>query len=92
MEGNKRAKRCVSYKNGTDDFGSQKREKQNNGKQFKRKKNTKENGQESHSSASHSPVTETNVREISAEIDGDRVQSTTNGKRHRVSKTKVSGD
>ena len=90
MEGNKRAKRRASYKRGTDAFGSEKREKQNKGKQLKRRKNTKENGGVSRPSASNSSVTEPKAREVSSETDGDIVEGTTNGTRH--SKTKVSSD
>ena len=89
MEGNKRAKRRASYKRATDAAGSEKKEKQTNGKQFKHRKHTKENG-EGRPSASKSSVTERNAREVSSETDGDVVEGTTNGTRLRVSKTKVS--
>ena len=89
MEGNKRAKRRASYKHATDAAGSEKKEKQTNGKQFKRRKHTKENG-EGRPSASKSSVTERNAREVSSETGGDVVEGTTSGTRLRVSKTKVS--
>ena len=89
MEGNKRAKQRASYKRATDAAGSEKKEKQTNGKQFKRRKHTKENG-EGRPSASKSSETERNAREVSSETDGDVVEGTTNGTRLRVSKTKVS--